>query len=83
MPLALRPFANLSLAEQLLLLRQEGTFLAAQGVRDQAILLYHLAGGFFCEVYFYPELNTVLHTRCFTNSGTLADYCPASTSTLW
>jgi hypothetical protein len=83
MPLALRPFAELPLAEQLLLLRHEGTFLAAQGEKDQGILLYHLAGGFFCEVYFYPELNTVLHTRCFTDSEALAAYYPASTSTLW
>lgn len=83
MPLALCSFANLSLAEQLLLVRQEGTFLAAQGKKDQGILLYHLAGGFFCEIYYYPEQNTVLHTRCFTNNAALTNYYPGSTSTLW
>jgi hypothetical protein len=82
MPLALRPFANLSLTEQILVLRQEGTFLAAQGEKDQGILLYQLAGGFFCEVYYYPEQNAVRHTRCFTNNGPLAAYYPAATSTV-
>jgi hypothetical protein len=82
MPLSLRPFANLSLAEQLLVLRQEGTFLAAQAEKDQGILLYQLAGGFFCEVYYYPEQNAVLHTRCFTNGLGLTNYYPPASSTL-
>ena len=74
MPVGFQQFNLLPPAQQLLRLRGEGTFLAARWEAADAVLLYHLAGGFFCEVYYVPETDAVLRTRCFSGSEGLAAY---------
>jgi hypothetical protein len=76
MPTNYEQFRLLPFAQQLPLLWVEGTYLARRWEEEDAVGLYHMAGGFFAEVYYHGEDNSILNVDCFTSSAFLEDYAP-------
>jgi hypothetical protein len=74
MPTPHYAFRAYSFEQQLPLVWCEGTFLARRWEEEDAVALYHLEGGFFCEVYLAQEHYTVLRLRTFTSLEYLEDY---------
>jgi hypothetical protein len=76
MPTSHYAFRALSLEQQLPLVWQEGTYLARRWKEEDTVALYHMPGGFFCEVYLDEETGTLLRTRTFTSARCLENYTP-------
>lgn len=66
-------FCELPLAQQLPLVWQQGTFLAARLVEQQLRTLYHLHT-FFCELHYDATGKRVLAIRCYPTTRGLDDY---------
>jgi hypothetical protein len=67
-------FRALPFGQQLPLVWTEGTFVAQRWEEEDAVGLYHMEGGFFCEVYLEQEHYTVVRLRTFISSKCLMDY---------
>lgn len=67
-------FRLLPFEQQLPLVWVDGSFLAWRWEEEDAVGLYHMAAGFFTEVYYNGEDNSILNVQCFTNSAFLEDY---------
>jgi hypothetical protein len=74
MPSSYEAFRLLPIEQQLPLVWVEGTFLAKRWEEEDAVGLYHMEGGFFAEVYYDSEDNSILNVQCFINSACLEDY---------
>ena len=74
MPTTYEQFRLLPFEQQLPLVWVEGNFLARRWEEEDAVGLYHMAGGFFAEVYYDGEDNSILNVDSFTNSAFLEDY---------
>lgn len=74
MPTSYEHFRLLPFAQQLPLVWVEGSFLARRWEEEDAVGLYHMAGGFFAEVYYHGEDNRIVNVDSFTSSATLEDY---------
>ena len=74
MPTSHYAFRALPFLEQLPLVWVEGTFIARRWEEEDGVSLYHMDGGFFCEVYLNSESLEILRVRTFTSSGPLEDY---------
>ncbi|GAB3572352.1 hypothetical protein [Hymenobacter daeguensis] len=79
MPIPLTDFGALPQPEQLALLAQQGALLTELGQGAYRVKLYHLPGGFFCEVYLDIEHRVVLQVLPFTSTDQLDDYTAAIT----
>ncbi|GAB3294305.1 hypothetical protein [Hymenobacter tenuis] len=64
MPTSYDTFQILSFEQQLPLVWLEGRFIARRWEEEDAVALYHMDGGFFCEVYLEQEHYTVLRLEC-------------------
>ncbi|MBF9239502.1 hypothetical protein I2I05_19065 [Hymenobacter sp. BT683] len=67
-------FRALPFEQQLPLVWVEGTFLARRWEEEDGVSLYHMDGGFFCEVYLEVETYKVVRVRTFTRMERLEDY---------
>jgi hypothetical protein len=74
MPASYAHFRLLPFEQQLPLIWVEGTFLATRWEEEDAVGLYHMAGGFFSEVYYDGEDKRILNVQCFTSSAFLENY---------
>ncbi len=52
------------------------TYIARRWEEEDGINLYHLPGGFFAELYYDPEANTVRRMRAFTRVRAFTDAAP-------
>jgi hypothetical protein len=73
MPISHYAFRALPFEDQLVVVYEEGRWLARRYEEEDWINLYHL-GSFFVEVYYAPEANHVHRTRTFTSRESLMDY---------
>ena len=53
-----------------------GNFLATRWKEEDAVNLYHLAGGVFMELYYDTHRNEITNLRAFTSAAPLEDYTP-------
>lgn len=74
MPTSHYTFRALPLEQQLPLVWVEGSFIAKRWEEEEAVGLYHMEGGFFCEVYYDGESNMLLRVRTFTSTACLEEY---------
>ena len=72
MPTDLAKFYRLPRAQQTELRWDEGTLLATRWEGPNAVLFTLF--GFFCEVRYDSETNTLLRTHCFTDNAGLEKY---------
>jgi hypothetical protein len=74
MPTSYHVFRLLPFEEQVPLVWTEGTFLARRWEEEDGMGLYHMEGGFFCEVTFELENYTILELKAFTSTAWLEHY---------
>jgi hypothetical protein len=74
MPISYEEFRLLPFEKQWPLVWSEGTYLARRWEEEDAVDLYHMAGGFFAEVYYHGEDNSLLNVDCFTSSTVVEEY---------
>ncbi len=68
LPLGCHAFRRLPLAQQLALLWDEGALLAERWEGGYTVELYHVPGGFYCELYYDAPTDALRGSRCFTSS---------------
>jgi hypothetical protein len=73
-PTSYPAFCALPHLQQIPLVWVEGTFIARRWEEEDGVALYHMAGGFFCEVYLNPGTLEILYLHTFTSSERLEDY---------
>lgn len=76
MPISYFNFRALSFEQQLVLVWAEGTYLTQRWEETDAVALYLMEGGFFCELYLEQidySVQQVLHFAT-TDSARLAEY---------
>jgi hypothetical protein len=76
MPTGHYAFRLLKLEQQLPLVWEEGTYLAQRWEEEDTVALYHMAGNFFCEVYYDEATNALLRTATFRSLQCLFNYTP-------
>ncbi|WP_201980425.1 hypothetical protein [Hymenobacter rubidus] len=75
MPTSYSTFCALPHIQQVPLVWAEGTFIARRWEEEDGVSLYHMDGGFFCEVYLNPDSLEILQVQAFTtDSERLEDY---------
>jgi len=70
-------FNALPYERQLVVIFDEGTFLARRWEEEEGVNLYHVAGpqgGFLIEVYYDTHVNAIARVRSFCTAEPLADY---------
>lgn len=70
MPILYLNFYDLPFAQQLPLVWAEGTFIGRRWQAGQVVVLYLLAGGFFCEVYLARGTSWVQQVQPFVTTDT-------------
>ena len=69
-PTSYYAFLTLPFEQQLPLVWSEGSFLARRWEEEDAVALYLMDGGFFCEVYLEQEEYSVLEVLAFATTDT-------------
>lgn len=74
MPIFYHAFCVLPFKEQLPLVWMEGSLLAQRWEEQDTMGLYHMDGGFFCELTYNQELNAVSEIYPFLDTDWLEHY---------
>lgn len=74
MPTSQATFSALPFLQQIPLVWVEGTFLARRWEEEDGVALYHMKGGFFCELYLNPDTMEMLWLHSFTSTEHLGNY---------
>jgi len=77
--MTLYQFNALPYERQLVVVFDEGTFLARRWEEEDGVNLYHVAGPqgcFFVEVCYDTHANAIAQVRSFRSAELLADYAP-------
>lgn len=77
MPVTLATFSLLPFQQQIVLVWDEGSYLATRYEEEDTVGLYHMQGGFFVELYYDNEVNKLCeHLTTFTgeDADKLEDY---------
>jgi len=72
--MTLYEFNLLPYERQLVVVIEQGGFLATRWEEEDAVNLYHLPGGVFVELYYNTHTNTIVRLRSFISTTPLEDY---------